>query len=72
MFTVEFTAVSISGIRQGHFCGHQAQQLGGVRGLQGGWWNAKLGGIEGHRWKKAATIAVYVVRLLGIGIEIIV
>ena len=72
MLTVEFTIVSISGICQGHFGGHQTQQLGGVRGLKGCRRNAEFGGIEWHRRKKPAAVAVNMVRLFGVGIKIVV
>ena len=72
MFTVEFTIVSISGICQGHFGGHQTQQLRGVRGLEGCRRNTEFGWIEGHRRKKPAAIAVNMVRLFRVGVKIVV
>ena len=72
MLTVEFTTISVSGICQGHFGGHQTQQLGGIRGLKGCRRNAEFGGIEGHCRKKSAAIAVNMVRLFGVGIKVVV
>ena len=68
MFPVKFPFSAVSGISQGHFGGHQAQQLGGIGGFQGCRWNAEFGGIEGHRRKKTATVAIDMVRAFGITI----
>ncbi len=72
MLTVEFTTISVSGICQGHFGGHQTQQLGGIRGLKGCRRNAEFGGIKGYRRKKSAAIAVNMVRFFRIRIKVVV
>ncbi len=72
MFPVKFPVFAVACIRQGHFSGHQAQQLGGVRGFKSRWWNAELSGVKGHCRKKTATVAVDMVRTLRIGIIVVV